>query len=54
MKWEIRYYLTETAYKSGAVAFKEMITGDRSYVINWAQNKIKHSNFKFYELIQNK
>lgn len=52
MKWEIRYYLTETAYRCGAVAFKETITGDRIYVINWAQNRIKHSNFKFYDLVQ--
>lgn len=25
MKWEIRYYLTETAHRSGVVAYKETI-----------------------------
>lgn len=49
-KFEIRYYLTETAYKSGIAAFKETLTGDRNYVINWAQRKISNSNFKFYDL----
>lgn len=52
MKWEIRYYLTETAFKSGVVAYKEVINGDRNFTVNWAQNKIKHSNFKFYDLVQ--
>lgn len=52
MKWEIRYYLIETAFKSGVVAYKEVINGDRNFAVNWAQNKIKHSNFKFYDLVQ--
>ena len=52
MKWEIRYYLTETVYKSGVVAYKETITGDRNYAVNWANNKIKHSNFKFFDIVQ--
>lgn len=52
MKWEIRYYLTDAAFKSGVFAFKETIQGDRNYAINWAQNKIKHSNFKLYDLVQ--
>lgn len=52
MKWEIRYYLTETAYKSGVVAYKETITGDRNYAVNWANNKIKYSNFKFFDIVQ--
>lgn len=52
MKWEIRYYLTETAYKCGAFAFKENIIGDRNFVINWAQNRIKYSSYKFYDFIQ--
>lgn len=52
MKWEVRYYLTETAYKSGIPAYKETLNGDRNYVINWAQNKVKHSNFKFYDIVQ--
>lgn len=40
MKWEIRYYLTETAYKSSVAAFKEVIQGDRNFVVNLAQNSI--------------
>lgn len=52
MKWEIRYYLTETAYKSGVVAFKETISGDRNYVVNWANNRLKNSKFKFFDIIQ--
>ena len=52
MKWEIRYYLNEVAYKQGMAAFKETVNGDRNFVINWAQNKIKHSNFKFYDIVQ--
>lgn len=52
MKWEIRYYLTENAYKSGVAAFKEVITGDRNFAVNWAMNKVKYSNFKFYDMVQ--
>ena len=52
MKWEIRYYLTESAFKSGIAAYKEVINGDRNFAVNWAQNKIKHSNFKFFDLVQ--
>ena len=48
MKWEIRYYLTDTAFRSGCPAFKETIQGDRNYAVNWAENKVKHSNFKLY------
>lgn len=52
MKWEIKYYLNENAKRSGIAAFKETIQGDRHYVENWAQNKIKHSNFVAFDLIQ--
>ena len=52
MKWEIRYYLTESAFKSGISSFTEMVQGDRSYVITWAQNRIKNSNFKYYDIVQ--
>ena len=52
MKFEIKYYLNESAKRSGVAAFKETIQGDRRYVENWAQNKIKHSNFVAYDLIQ--
>lgn len=51
-KWLIRYYLSDSAYKSGFPAFTETITGDRNFVINWAQNRLKHSQFKFYDLIE--
>ena len=51
--WEIKYYLTENAYKTGCFAFKEIIKGgDRSYVLNWAQQKLKSSQFKFYDLVE--
>lgn len=52
MKWEIKYYLTETAKRSGIAAFTETISGDKHFVENWAQNKIRHSNFVAYELVQ--
>ena len=52
MKWEIKYYLSETAKRSGVVSFKETIDGDRRYAENWAQNKIRHSNFVAFDLIQ--
>ena len=50
--WEIRYYLTEGAYKTGCPAFKETIKGDRNYAVNWAQQKIRNSQFKFYDLVE--
>lgn len=48
--WIIKYYLTEVAFKSGVAAFTETIKGDRNYAVNWAQNKIRHSNFKFFDI----
>jgi len=51
-RWVIRYYKTETAFKSGVPAFTETITGARNYVVTWAQNKLKHSQFKFYDLTE--
>lgn len=51
-KWLIRYYLNEGAYKMGSPAFTETVIGDRNYVINWAQNKLKTSQFKFYDLVE--
>ena len=50
--WEIRYYLTETAFRSGCPAFKETIHGDRNFIVNWAQQKIKTTQFKFYDFIE--
>ena len=52
MKWEIRYYLTENAYKSGIPAFKEIINVDKNYAINWAKKKISSSNFKYFDIVQ--
>ena len=52
MKWEIRYYLNEQAFKCGVVAFRETINGDRNFVVNWANNRLKHSNFKFFDITQ--
>ena len=52
MRWEIRYYLNESAKRSSVAAFKETIQGDRRYAESWAQNKIKHSNFVAYDLVQ--
>ena len=46
----IKYYLTETAYRCGVPAFTETYRGDRNSVVNWAQNKVRTSNFKFYDI----
>lgn len=51
-QWLIRYYLTENAYKAGIPAFTETIGGDRNFATNWAQNKLKNSQFKFYDLVE--
>lgn len=52
MEWEIKYYLNENSYKAGIPAFTEVIHGSRDYVIRWIQNRLKASNFKYYDLIQ--
>lgn len=52
MKWEIRYYLTESAHRSGITAFKETIDGSRDYAIRWAQSKCVYSKFAAYDLMQ--
>ena len=46
----IKYYLTETAYRCGFPAFTETFKGDRNSAVNWAQNKVRTSNFKFYDI----
>lgn len=51
-KWLIRYYLNEGSYKAGCPAFTETIIGDRNFAINWAQNRMKYSQYKFYDLIE--
>ena len=51
--WEIRYYNSEAAKRTGAPMFKETIRGDKNYVENWAQNKLRQNpNFKCYEIIE--
>ena len=51
-QWLIRYYLTENAYKDGIQAFKETVGGYSNFVVNLAQNKLKNSQFKFYDLVE--
>lgn len=51
-KWLIRYYVNEGAYKTGCVGFSEQLVGDRTYVVNWALNRIKSGTFKFYDLTE--
>lgn len=52
MKFEIKYYLTETAYKGGVAAYKEVINGNKEFAIKWAKNKCKSSKFVTYDIIQ--
>ena len=49
-KWEIKYYLTEVSLRSKVPAHKEVISGTKDYAEKWAQNRIKHTNFKYYEI----
>ncbi len=51
-QWLIRYYLNEGTYKTGSPVFTETVIGNHNYVVNWAQNKLKTSQFKFYDLIE--
>ena len=51
-QWRIRYYLSEGAYKTGCPAFTERVKGDRILAVNWAQNRLKNSKFKFYDLTE--
>lgn len=50
--WEIRYYLTESAYKAGVPAFKETVKGDRFFATNWAQQKLRSSSFKYFDIAE--
>ena len=52
MKWEIRYYLSDSAKRTGSAAFKEVVQGDKRYAENWAQNKLKYSKFVTFDLVQ--
>lgn len=49
-KWKISYYLSEVAYRGGCPAFTETISGDRAYAVTIAQNRLRYSQFKFYDL----
>ena len=48
----IKYYFNEGAKRTGTAAFTEQISGDKNYVIKWAENKLKNSNFQCYDIIQ--
>ncbi len=50
--WIIKYYITESSYRAGVAAFTETIKGDRNFVTNWAMNKVKNSQFKFYDIME--
>ncbi len=52
MKFEIRFYLTEGAYRSGVVAFKETINCTKEYANKWAESKLKNSKFVKFDIIQ--
>jgi hypothetical protein len=52
MVFEIRYYITEACYRNGPPAYTERIEGTRDYAIRWIQNKLKTSNYKYYDLIE--
>ncbi|MBQ9558092.1 MAG: hypothetical protein IJU94_05735 [Clostridia bacterium] len=51
-KYKIQYYITEAAKRTRIPAFSETINGDRNFVMKWAENRLKHSQFKFYDLIE--
>ena len=51
-QWRIRYYLSDGAYKTGCPAFTERVKGDRILAVNWAQNRLKNSKFKFCDLTE--
>lgn len=51
-KWLICYYINEGAYKCGIAAQRESYFGTRAGAIALAQMRLKYSQFKFYDLIQ--
>ena len=51
-QWRIRYYLSDGAYKTGCPAFTEMVKGDRIFAVSRAQNRLKNSKFKLYDLTE--
>ncbi len=50
--WLIKYFFTEDAYKFGDPAFTETINGSLNFALNWAQYKLKISQFKFYDILK--
>ena len=52
MKWEIRYFITESAYRAEISAYTDTFTGNRESAIRWSEQRIAHSNFVRFELIQ--
>jgi len=52
MDWILKFYLTETAYKSGIAAHQVPYKGDRNGAVNTAQAIMRGSNFKYYEVVQ--
>lgn len=51
-KYKILYYLSESAKRTRVSSFYETINGDKNFAEKWAQNRLKHSQFKFYDLIE--
>ena len=52
MQFEIKYYLSEQAKRSGVVAYKEVIGGDKNYAENWAKNKLRSLKFVAFDITQ--
>ena len=50
--FEIRFYLTEAAYKAGNPAHKQTIKGSREVVAAMARSMMQHSQFKYYEIVE--
>ena len=52
MRWEIRYYISEAAFRSGSVSHRETIMGDRQAAIHLAETRIRNGSFKYFEIEQ--
>ncbi|MBO5046530.1 MAG: hypothetical protein J6C93_06630 [Clostridia bacterium] len=48
----IKYYTTESAYRMGLSSYQERVTGERTFVYKWAQNKLSHSQFSYFEIVE--
>jgi len=51
-KIKIQYYLSESAKRTRVASFSETVNGDRNFATKWAENRLKHSQFKFFDLIE--